>query len=107
MTYIKFVNSKYYRALISSAFPLVEWIEYTAEEKANDKAKELIGGYLKKRTFKEAAQIWWSNMSEENKEIIKQMPNFTPEKFEAITGIKVETKNESNFNEHTAWCEFN
>lgn len=90
MTWIEFINSEYYRALTSVFFPLTEWIEYTAEEKANDKAKELTGGYFKKRTFKEAAQIWWSNMSEENKEIIKQMPNFTSEKFEAITGIKVE-----------------
>ena len=90
MTWIEFIGSKYYRALTSIVFHLTEWIEYTAEEKANDKAKELIGGYLKERTFKEAAQIWWSNMSKENKEIIKQMPNFTPEKFEAITGIKVE-----------------
>ena len=90
MTYIEFIESEYYEALTSVVFPLTEWIEYTIEEKANDKAKELIGGYLKKRTFKEAARIWWSNMSEENKEIIKQMPNFTPEKFEAITGIKVE-----------------
>lgn len=90
MTCIEFINSEYYRALTSAVFPLTEWIEYTTDEKANDKAKELIGGYLKNRTFKEAAQIWWSNMSEENKEIIKQIPNFTPEKFEAITGIKVE-----------------
>ena len=90
MTFIEFISSKYYRALTSVFFPLTEWIWYTTEEKANDKAKELIGGYLKKRTFKEAASIWWSNMSERNKEIIKQIPNFTPEKFEAITGIKVE-----------------
>ena len=90
MTYMEFIESEYYEALTSVVFPLMEWIEYSPEEKANDKAKELIGGYFKKRSFKEAASIWWSKMSEENKEIIKQMPNFAPEKFEAITGIKVE-----------------
>lgn len=90
MTYIEFIGSEYYKALTSVVFPLTEWIEYTPEEKANDKAKELIGGYLKKRSFKEAASIWWSKMSERNKKIIKQIPNFTPKKFEAITGIKVE-----------------
>ena len=90
MTPTEFRGSRYYFAIYSSVFPLTEWIFYTDEEKAQDKAKELIGGYLKERTFKEAAAIWWANMSDENKEIIKQIPNFTAEKFKAITGIDVE-----------------
>lgn len=92
MTYREFINSKYYKALISSKFSFTEWIWYTPEEKANDKAKELIGGYLKQRTFKEAAKIWWGNMSEENKKIIMQIPNFDAKKFKKITGIDVEVE---------------
>ena len=92
MTCREFINSKYYKALISSRFPLTEWICYTPEEKANDKAKELIGGYLKQRTFEEAAKIWWGNISEENKKIIMQIPNFDAKKFKKITGIDVKAK---------------
>lgn len=92
MTYREFINSKYYKALISSSFSLTEWVHYTPEEKANDKAKELIGGYLKKRTFEQAAKIWWGNMSEKNKKIIMQIPNFDAKKFKKITGIDVEVE---------------
>ena len=76
MTYSDFITSKYYRAIKSSPFVLTECAKYTNEEKINN-------GY------KEACKNWWKNMSEENKEIVKSIPNFDAEVFEDITGIKV------------------
>ena len=89
MTVREFQKSKYYSAIYSSAFILTEWIEYTAEEKSTDKAKELIGGYLKQYDYKEACAKWWAEMSAENREIIQQIPNFDADKFFEITGIRV------------------
>ena len=76
MTYSDFITSKYYRAIKSSPFVLTECTKYADEEKINN-------GY------KEACKNWWKNMTEENKEIVKSIPNFDAEVFEDITGIKV------------------
>ena len=89
MTASQFRSSCFYDALISVPFVLTEWIEYTKEEKEEDKAKELIGGYLKKYEYKEACKKWWDKLSDKNKEIIQEIPNFDAEKFYRITGIRV------------------
>jgi hypothetical protein len=89
MTMREFVNSKYYDAIISSDFILTEWVEYSAEEKAQDETKRLIGGYLKSYTYKEACKNWWNGMSSKNKAIICSMPNFDANVFKEITGIEV------------------
>ena len=86
----EFVNSNYYNALNSSSFILNEWIYYTEEEKKNDKAKELIGGYLKTYEYKEACKNWWNKMSNDNKNVIKNLPNFDKNIFLEITGINVD-----------------
>lgn len=88
MTAEEFYESKYYEALMSSPFVLTEWVEYTEEEKDTD-AKRSVGGYLKKRTYKEACANWWANMADENRSIIMSMPNFDSDVFFDITGIKV------------------
>ena len=64
------------------------------KKKANDSEKERKGGYLKVRKYEEACAMWWENMSEENREIIKDTPNFDAEIFKEITGIDVEASNE-------------
>ena len=89
MTMREFVNSKYYDAIISSDFLLTKWVEYSAEEKAQDETKRLIGGYLKTYSYQEACKNWWENMTKENREIIMSMPNFDAEIFKEITGIEV------------------
>ena len=87
MSMFEFKNSLYYRALTSSPFKLTEWIEYTDKEKKEDINKAMMGGYLKKYTYKDACKNWWNNMSEENKKIILSIPNFDKDVFKDITGI--------------------
>ena len=84
-----FYRSRYYDALCSAPFILTEWIEYTDEEKAEDEDKALIGGYLKTYTMEEAWANWWDELTDENKEIIKSIPNFDAEIFKEITGIEI------------------
>ena len=84
-----FYRSKYWNAMCSVDFTLTEWVEYTEEEKTADKKKAMIGDYLKTNTYKEACAKWWADMSEENREIIKSMPNFDNDVFKDITGIEV------------------
>lgn len=89
MTMREFLDSRYYRAIISSDFKLTEWIPYTEEEMEKDESKKLVGGYLKTYTYKEACKNWWEGMSNKNKAIICSMPNFDADVFKEITGIEV------------------
>ena len=90
MTLNEFRKSKYGKALRSVKLKLTEWIKYTEEEMEEDDNKRLIGGYLKEYSYKEACANWWSELTEENKEIIISIPNFDADKFEEITGIKID-----------------
>ena len=74
MSLTQFIGSIYYNAITSSAFILTEM-----DEK----------GCIKTNTFKEACAKWWKNMSDENRAIIKSIPNFDAEIFRSITGIKI------------------
>ena len=67
----EFYASKYWDAIVSSDFPLTELEENS----------------LKKNTYEEACRRWWSGMSEANKAIIKDIPNFDIDIFCDITGI--------------------
>ena len=89
MTISEFYASKYYSAITSSSFVLTEWVHYTAEEKEQDKAKDLIGAYLKTYDYKYACAEWWKQLSEESRNTIKSMPNFDAKKFFEITNIMV------------------
>lgn len=70
-TLSEFYASKYWDAIMSSDFPLTELEENS----------------LKKNTYEEACRRWWSGMSEANKAIIKDIPNFDIDVFCDITGI--------------------
>ena len=89
MTLNEFRKSKYGNALRSVKLKLTEWVEYTEEEKKEDDKKRLIGGYLKEYSYKEACANWWNELTEENREIIKSIPNFDADKFYEITGINI------------------
>lgn len=89
MSLTEFYDSIYWAAMQSVPFILTEWINYTQNEKEADEQKSLIEGYLKEYTMEEAWANWWDKLTDENKEIIKQIPNFEPEIFKEITGIEV------------------
>ena len=89
MSLLDFYRSRYYEALCSAPFMLTEWIPYTKEEKKADPKKEMICGYLKEYTMKEAWANWWGEMSEEDKKIVQDIPNFDAKIFKEITGIEV------------------
>ena len=76
--------------LFKYSIDLTRWIEYTDEEKQSDKDKDLIGGYLKTYTYKEACKNWWNEYTDKEKAVIMSMPNFDKDKFKQITGIEVE-----------------
>ena len=90
MSLSDFYRSRYWDAMRSAPFNLTEWISYTQEEKEADPKKESIGGYLKTYTAEEAWANWWDKLNDENREIIKEIPNFDAEIFKDITGIEVE-----------------
>jgi hypothetical protein len=46
-------------------------------------------GYWKEFTYKEMWREWWKTKTNEEKELLKEIPNFDPEKFRHITGIDV------------------
>ena len=71
---------------------ILDWIRYsemTDEEKASHPEAETTGGYLKKLDNSECAQIWWDGLDEDDRCIIKAIPNFDAKIFKECTGIDV------------------
>jgi len=62
----------------------------TDVEKEKHPEYETTGGYLRNVDNSECCVEWWEGLTDEEKEIIKGIPNFDGEKFYQITGIKVE-----------------
>lgn len=84
----EFMETKYYNAIYSAPFILTEWVSYTDDEKQNDPQKNAIGGYLKQYTFHDACKKWWKKLSPDARKTIMEIPNFDPDIFFEITGIK-------------------
>ena len=61
----------------------------TDEEKEQHPEYSVTGGCLKHTEKESERQVWWNNLSELNKNVIKQLPNFDKEIFKEITGIDV------------------
>jgi len=62
----------------------------TEEEKAAHPEHETLGGYLKSIPFKDACALMWKNLTNDEKEKVKAIPNFDSDIFYRITGINVE-----------------
>ena len=82
------------RSLMNNQIPkdVVEWIyeeDMTDEEKAEHPTYKTTGGYLKVLDESECGQIWWDGLSEHEKMVIENIPNFDPKLFRQCTGIDV------------------
>jgi hypothetical protein len=68
---------------------ITEWVEsdkMTEEEKQKNISHLNAGGFLKKRTYKEAFKIEW-DVNERFRKAVLNLPKFDAEIFEEITGI--------------------
>ena len=77
---------------VASRLKLSEWVytdDMTESEKQQHPEHETTGGYLKTYTYKQAWTNLWENATEEDKQAIKDLPNFDKEVFKEITGIIV------------------
>ena len=78
--------------ILSWNFEQNVWIyseNMTDEEKEQYPSHETTGGYLRTFSFKEACDNMWNDLTDREKEVIKNIPNFNEEKFEEITGISI------------------
>jgi len=74
------------------------WVEssiMTAEEKKENPTYETTGGYIKVLSYKDAWTVWKRKCTPENWQKVLALPNFDPQIFEEITGIKVEDNPEA------------
>ncbi len=73
-------------------FRPTEWIGesgMTEEEKEKYPTYKTTGGYLKIRDLSECYSEWWNELDKEERQVIKDIPNFDSAKFKMITGIDV------------------
>lgn len=91
MTFNEWRDSYAYYLLNKIDF--IDWVhidDMTEEEKREHPEAETTGGYLKQYDLKESANRWWDSLSDDSRQVIKDIPNFDAEKFYKITGVKVE-----------------
>ena len=62
----------------------------TDEEKAEHPEAKITGGYLKETDNSKHAVTWWRGLNDNQKDIIKAIPNFDKAIFKEITGIDVD-----------------
>ena len=93
LTWYQWRNSRAYALLWNIDFQPTKWIcaeDMTDQEKLDHPSYETTGGYLKKRDISKDYQKWWDRLSGDQKQCIKEIPNFDAKKFEMITGINTE-----------------
>ena len=91
MTYREWLKSDARWLLNQIPKNVVKWVyeeDMTDEEKEAHPTYETTGGYLKVLDESECGQLWWGSLSDEDKSIIKAIPNFDADIFEECTGIK-------------------
>lgn len=84
--------SKAKRLLDTISYNALQWVysdKMTEEEKEQHPKYKTIGGYLKELDKSECGQLWWDNLSDCDKNVIKSLPNFDAEIFKEITGIDI------------------
>ena len=90
LTWYQWRNSRAYDLLWNVDNRPTEWIyadDMTDQEKSDYPTYKTTGGYLKERDISKAYQEWWDQLSDDQKQCIRDIPNFDAKKFEMITGI--------------------
>ena len=93
MTYREWIDSDARYLLNQMPKNVVAWIrsdDMTDKEKEQHPEYKTTDGYLKVLDESECSELWWDNLSDANKDIILNIPNFDKKIFEECTGIKVD-----------------
>ena len=72
---------------------VLAWVlgdDMTSKEKAQHPEYSITGGFLKLTEKEEERQMWWDGLSDKQKSIVMQLPNFNKNIFKEITGIDVD-----------------
>lgn len=94
-TYRDWLESDAYDLFSQMEHRVAEWVylrNMSEEEKAAHPDAETTGGYLKVLSKSGCANSWWRELSDDEKVVIKSIPNFDPAIFKEITGIDVEAE---------------
>ena len=92
MTYREWLESDARWLLNQMPKNVVEWVyesDMSDEEKAEHQTYETTGGYIKVMEKSESGQLWWNDLPDDKKAVIKSLPNFDAGIFEQCTGIKI------------------
>ena len=92
-TYRDWLNSRARCLMRQINCNILDWIrlgDMTEDEKTAHPKAEITGGYLKPLDNSESAQIWWQKLSDEERGVIKSIPNFDKDVFKEIVGIDVD-----------------
>lgn len=79
------------RSIINWNMETTAWVyeeNMSNEEKEQYPTYKTTGGYLKRFSYQEAWSNLWNDLTSNEKEIIKSIPNFDADKFKEITGIE-------------------
>ena len=91
MTYREWIDSDARYLLNQIPKNVVEWVyeeNMTDTEKAAHPTYETTGGYFKVLDESECGQLWWDALTDYQKNIIKEIPNFDADVFFQCTGIR-------------------
>jgi len=92
MTFEQWRNSEAYWLMNRIDFRPADWIwsnEMSDAEKSAHPEHETTGGYLKIRDNTDCCKEWWNGLSQNEKQVIMNIPNFDADKFLKITGVRV------------------
>ena len=92
-TYQDWLNSDARYILNCIPSNVLEWIwsdDMTDEEKTEHPEHQVTGGFLKHIKKETGRQMWWDGLSDHEKEIVLNLPNFDKAIFKEITGIDVQ-----------------
>ena len=105
MTWYQWRDSRAYSLLCDVDSRPTEWIyagDMSDQDKEDHPSYKTTGGYLKERDTSKAYQEWWDQLDDDQKQCIREIPNFDAKKFEMITGLMIDCGEEPEF----VWKEF-